>query len=117
MAKSTTGKKSSKNETLDKIAKAAMSREMLAAGLAAAAAAISASPAARRKIRDAGLDAADTAQAAASTMVSSASKLGSLIAEAVADAAQRVLSGKFTDEGAPVAAKSTAKRSSAKRPA
>mgnify|MGYP006173576415 CR=1 FL=1 len=32
-------------------------------------------------------------------MVSSASKLGSLIAEAVADAAQRVLSGKWTDEG------------------
>ena len=86
MAKSTTGKRSSssKNDTLDKLAKAAMSREMLAAGLAAAAAAISASPAARRKIRDAGLDAADTAQAAASTMVSSASKLGSLIAEAVA---------------------------------
>ena len=102
MAKSTSrkGSSSSKNDTLDKIAKAAMSREMLAAGLAAAAAAISASPAARRKIRDAGLDAADTAQAAASTMVSSASKLGSLIAEAVADAAQRVLSGKWADEGA-----------------
>ena len=42
-------------DTLDKLAKAAMSREMLAAGLAAAAAAISASPAARRKIRDAGI--------------------------------------------------------------
>src|SRR5215208_419529 len=83
--------------TIDKLAKAAMSREMLAAGLAAAAAAISASPAARRKIRDAGLDAADTAQAAASTMVASASKLGSLIAEAVADAAQRVMSGKWED--------------------
>ena len=38
-----------------------MSHEMLAAGLAAAAAAISASPTARRKIRDAGMDAADTA--------------------------------------------------------
>ncbi len=35
-------------------------------------------------------------------MVSSASKLGSLIAEAVADAAQRVLSGKWTDEGSSV---------------
>ena len=98
MAKSTKSKGSG-NDTLDKLAKAAMSREMLAAGLAAAAAAISASPAARRKIRDAGLDAADTAQAAASTMVSSASKLGSLIAEAVADAAQRVMSGKWDDDG------------------
>ena len=57
--------KSSGNDTVDKLAKAAMSKEMLAAGLAAAAAAISASPAARRKIRDAGLDAADTASQAA----------------------------------------------------
>ena len=52
---------SSRKDTVEKLAKAAMSKEMLAAGLAAAAAAISASPAARRKIRDAGLDAADTA--------------------------------------------------------
>ena len=52
---------SSGNDTVDKLAKAAMSKEMLAAGLAAAAAAISASPNARRAIRDAGLDAADTA--------------------------------------------------------
>src|SRR5690349_23590334 len=114
MAKSTTGKGSSsskKNETLDKLAKAAMSREMLAAGLAAAAAAISASPAARRKIRDAGLEAADTAQAAASTMVSSAGRLGSLIAEAVADAAQRVMSGKWTDdESGSSSSGSTARR-------
>ena len=65
MAKSSTKRSSTKSSsrsrkaTVDKIAKAAMSREMLGAGLAAAAAAISASPAARRKIRDAGLDAAD----------------------------------------------------------
>ena len=98
MAKSPKNKSSGSDDTLDKLAKAAMSREMLAAGLAAAAAAISASPAARRKIRDAGLEAADTAQAAASTMVSSAGRLGSLIAEAVADAAQRVMSGKWTDD-------------------
>ena len=51
---------SSGSTTVDKLAKAAMSKEMLAAGLAAAAAAISASPKARRAIRDAGLDAADT---------------------------------------------------------
>ena len=44
MAKSTTKTGGSKGEiNFDKIAKAAMSREMLAAGLAAAAAAISAS--------------------------------------------------------------------------
>jgi uncharacterized protein (DUF2384 family) len=92
--------------TRGKLAKAAMSREMLAAGLAASAAAISASPKARQKIRDAGLDAADSAQAAASTMVTSASKLGSLIAEAVADAAQRVMSGKWDDNDASGQAKS-----------
>ena len=76
---------SSARTRVDKLAKAAMSHEMLAAGLAAAAAAISASPAARRKIRDAGLDAADTASQLRATMVSSATKLGSLIAEAVAE--------------------------------
>lgn len=70
-----------------------MSKEVLAAGLAAAAAAISASPKARRAIRDAGLDAADVASQAAGRMTQSATKLGSLIAEAVADAAQRVVSG------------------------
>ena len=91
------------NSTVDKLAKAAMSKEMLAAGLAAAAAAISASPAARRKIRDAGLDAADTASQAASNVMSSATKLGSIIAEAVADAAQRVMSGKWASEDVPAA--------------
>ena len=90
-----------KDSTVDKIAKAAMSKEMLAAGLAAAAAAISASPAARKKIRDAGMDAADSASQAANSVMSSATKLGSLIAEAVADAAQKVMSGKWTDEARP----------------
>ena len=98
-------KSKSGNPTLDKLAKAAMSREMLAAGLTAAAAAIAASPTARKKIRDAGLDAADSAQTAATAMMSNASRLGTLIAEAVADAAQRVLSGKWMDE-MPAAAKS-----------
>ena len=96
----------SSKTTFDKIAKAAMSREMLAAGLTAAAAAIAASPKARKAIRDAGLDAADSASQAATQMMTNASKLGSLIAEAVADAAQRVLSGKWADEvgatGAPL---------------
>jgi hypothetical protein len=89
----------SKGNSVDKLAKAAMSKEMLGAGLAAAA--ISASPAARRKIRDAGLDAADTASQAANSMMASATKLGSLIAEAVADAAQRVMTGKWSDDDAP----------------
>ena len=62
-------KSSSLSNTVDKLAKAAMSKEMLAAGLAAAAAAISASPKARRAIRDAGLDAADTASQAATNMM------------------------------------------------
>src|SRR4249919_593441 len=66
--------------TFDKIAKAAMSREMLAAGLTAAAAAIAASPKARKAIRDAGLDAADSASQAATQMMNNASKLGWLIA-------------------------------------
>src|SRR6266550_1881921 len=95
---------SSGNDNVDKLAKAAMSKEMLAAGLAAAAAAISASPKARRAIRDAGLDAADSASAAATNVMASATKLGSIIAEAVADAAQRVLSGKWTEEGTPARA-------------
>lgn len=73
------------------LAKAAISKEVLAAGLAAAAAAISASPSSRRKIRDAGLDAADTASQAASKVVSTATELGTIIAEAVADAAKRVM--------------------------
>jgi hypothetical protein len=119
MAKSSGKGSSSGNDTVDKIAKAAMSKEMLAAGLSSAAAAISASPKARRAIRDAGLDAADTA----TNMMASATKLGSLIAEAVADAAQRVMSGKWTaEEGTRAggarssgARKSTAKRSTAKR--
>src|SRR5947208_12545674 len=99
---------SSGNDTVDKLAKAAMSKEMLAAGLAAAAAAISASPKARRAIRDAGLDAADTATQAASSVMSSATKLGSLIAEAVAEAAQRVMSGKWApDEGSSGAGSSS----------
>jgi hypothetical protein len=50
-------------------------------------------PSVRRKIRDAGLDAADSASSAASSMASSVGKLGSLIADAVADAAQKVLGG------------------------
>ena len=62
------GGNSDKN-TFDKLAKAAMSREMLAAGLTAAAAAIAASPKARKAIRDAGLDAADSASQAASSMI------------------------------------------------
>jgi hypothetical protein len=108
--------KSSGNDTVDKLAKAAMSKEMLAAGLAAAAAAISASPAARRKIRDAGLDAADTASQAATNVVSSATRLGSLIAEAVAEAAQRVMSGKWSFEGeATTSSGSASSRGTAQR--
>lgn len=91
----------SPKETVDpvgRLAKAPMSKEMLAAGLAAAAAAISASPAARKKIKEAGLGAADVASQATSNVASSATTLGSIIAEAVADAAQRVMSGKWSLE-------------------
>jgi len=66
-------------------------------------AAIAASPKARKAIRDAGLDAADSASAAATSMMTNASKLGSLIAEAVADAAQRVLSGNWVDDATSAA--------------
>ena len=99
----------SSKANFDKIAKAAMSREMLAAGLTAAAAAIAASPKARRAIHDAGMDAADSASAATTNMMSSVSKLGSLIAEAVADAAQRVLSGKWVDEAGDAASDAVTK--------
>ena len=116
----------SNKSNFDKIAKAAMSREMLAAGLTAAAAAIAASPKARKAIKAAGMEAADRARQAATTMMTNASKLGSLIAEAVADAAQRVLSGKWAeDEGAtgvtkssrPVATKSAPRKTGATRKA
>ncbi|HKX35712.1 MAG TPA: hypothetical protein VJM79_03485, partial [Rhizorhapis sp.] len=121
MAKASKGSSSKTN--FDKIAKAAMSREMLAAGLTAAAAAIAASPKARKAIKDAGLEAADSASQAATTMMTNASKLGSLIAEAVADAAQRVLSGKWADEGGtgvtatskPVARKAAPRKTGATR--
>src|SRR5258708_35508167 len=56
-------------DTVDKIAKAAMSKEMLAAGLAAASPAIRASPKVRRAIPDAGLEAADATIHAASEVV------------------------------------------------
>ena len=123
MAKSSTKKRTAKSSrstkaTVDKIAKAAMSREMLGAGLAAAAAAISASPSARRKIRDAGLDAADSASQAATNVMASASRLGTLIAEAVADAAQRVMSGKWTDDDAATSApRAKPKKAATKRKA
>ena len=42
-------------------------------------------------------------------MMTNASKLGSLIAEAVADAAQRVLSGKWADEGRTATATASSK--------
>ncbi|HEX4761164.1 MAG TPA: hypothetical protein VFU87_00030, partial [Sphingomicrobium sp.] len=125
MAKSTKRKGSSrsKSTTVDKLAKAAMSKEMLAAGLAAAAAAISASPKARKAIKDAGMDAADTASSAASSVMQSATRLGTLIAEAVADAAQKVMSGKWPlDDSKPARAgsagakrKPAAKKRTAKR--
>ena len=77
------------------------------------------------RFSDAGLDAADTASQAATNMMSSATKLGAIIAEAVADAAQRVLSGKWADEGGGTAvtatpkpvAKKTASKPKAARPA
>ena len=59
-------------------------------------------------------------------MMTNASKLGSLIAEAVADAAQRVLSGKWADEDSgtgvtatskPVATKSAPRKTGATRKA
>src|SRR4051812_27296070 len=58
-------------DTMDGLTRAAMRKERLAAGFAAAAAAISEGPAARRKIRDAGLDAADSASQAATNVMSS----------------------------------------------
>ena len=122
MAKSSTKKRSSivlrskKKSTVDKIAKAATSREMLGAGCRRGGG-DQCQPGARRKIRDAALDAADTASQAATTVVSSASKLGALIAEAVADAAQRVMTGKWSDDDdggtrakSPSRAKSTARK-------
>ena len=72
------------------------------------------------------MEAADSASQAATTMMTNASKLGSLIAEAVADAAQRVLSGKWADDeggtavtatSRPVATKSAPRKTGATRKA
>jgi hypothetical protein len=92
MAKSSSKGGSGSKATFDKIAKAAMSREMLAAGLTAAAAAIAASPKARKAIRDAGLDAADSA--AGGNADDDQCSSSALIAEAY-DAANVLMSGKW----------------------
>jgi hypothetical protein len=71
------------------------------------------------------MDAADTAERAAKSVTASATRLGSLIAEAVADAAQKVMSGRWTDDeesspgpaAKPARAKPKAKRSTARKPA
>lgn len=89
--RSTPNANSRRNSQADALAKVEMKREILAAGLSAAAAAIAASPKSRSAIRAAGLSATESASEAAASMVLNASKLGSLIAEAVAEAAQRVL--------------------------
>ena len=81
-----------------KFADVAMSPEVIAAGLAAAAAALAASPKARRKIQDATLDAADKANRAATETMTTATKMGAMIVDAVADAAQRILSGEWDDD-------------------
>ena len=87
-------------DTVDKLAKGEICKEMLAAGIAAAAAAISASPKAHRAIRDAGLDAADTRFAGRhQDDYPARPRWARWIAEAVAEAAQRVMSGKWSTEG------------------
>ncbi|WP_265570345.1 hypothetical protein [Sphingomicrobium nitratireducens] len=109
----------------DKLTKMALSREMLAAGLTAAAAMIAASPKARAKIKNAGVDAADQMSKATSAAVENATRLGAVIAEAVADAAQRAMSGDWLDEDAakPAAKKAApkkkapARKTAAKKPA
>ena len=81
-----------------RLAKAAISKEMLRCGSRRRRSGDQRQPKAGAAIRDAGLDAADTASQAASNVMSSATRLGSLIAEAVAEAAQRVMSGKWPRE-------------------
>ncbi|WP_265563568.1 hypothetical protein [Sphingomicrobium arenosum] len=90
-------KRKSGKERADKFAKVAMSPEVIAAGLAAAAAAIAASPKARKKIQEATLEAADRANKAATETMTTATRMGAMIVEGLADAAQRMLSGEWED--------------------
>ena len=87
----------SNDTTVDKLAKAAMSKEMLAGGSCRGCCCDQREPESaqgnsRRRTRCSGYGASQ----AASSDASSATKLGSLIAEAVAEAAQRVMSGKWS---------------------
>src|SRR3954468_18657610 len=65
-----------------------VARSMMAAGLVAAAAALTANSRVRKKVSDASRDALDTAEAAAD----SASKIGAAIVTAATDAVRRMLS-------------------------
>jgi len=78
---------------MDKLQDAVLSREMLAAGITASAATIVASPKARRALREAGRNVADTTSSAANLVMNSTAKFAALIGEAVAAAVEQAISG------------------------
>ena len=86
------------NATVDKLAKAAMSKEMLAAGSPRRPLRSAPAPRRARRSRTREWKRPTPPSKAAKSVMSSATRLGSLIAEAVADAAQKVMSGKWPGE-------------------
>ena len=86
-------KRAPKKTTMDKLQDAVLSREMLAAGITASAATIAASPKARRALREAGRNVADTTSSAANLVMNSTAKFAALIGEAVAAAVEQAISG------------------------
>jgi len=103
-------KRAPKKTTMDKLQDAVLSREMLAAGISASAATIAASPKARRALREAGRNVADTTSSAANLVMNSTAKFAALIGEAVAAAVEQALSGNLlTDDGSESKRNSTSK--------
>lgn len=76
-----------------KLAQNPVARELLSAGLIAAATAVTANSRARKAALDGGRDAADAVSGAAATASDNAAKLGAALVDAAGNAAQRFLNG------------------------
>lgn len=103
-----------------KLAQNPVARELLSAGLVAAAAAVAANSRARKAAMDGGRDAADAVTGAAATATSSAAMIGAALVEAAGTAAERFLSGKTdatVETGATAEAVRPAKPAQAKKSA
>ena len=119
--KSSSGKRTPKKTTMGRLKDAALSSEMLAAGIAASATAVATSPKARRALYEVGGDVAEVAGNATNQVLNNTAKFAALIGDAVADAVQRALSGDWLTEDAKsqsqrsASSKTAAKRVTSKR--